>query len=192
MKIFECMPSCSDCCIKREYYPSEHYGKIGVLVLPGEKEKLEQLASRLGITIKIVPRIAVGKQHQRIVAFQLMGAHTDGNYCPFLDLDPAKTSPHGGKACGIYKHRPLACQAYPVIETDDSRVSLDNHCKFCSVNGDSASQVGLESELEALAKIRSCVKADSGEQIWRYATGVGDSPQLLPEGWINEEDVATS
>jgi len=38
----------------------------------------------------------------------------NGDWCPFLD-ENAK-SPHGGHTCSIYKERPLACRAYPVLD----------------------------------------------------------------------------
>jgi hypothetical protein len=40
---FKCVTDCSQCCIEREYYPTKKFGKIGVLILPEEKEKIEQL-----------------------------------------------------------------------------------------------------------------------------------------------------
>ena len=40
---FRCVDECSQCCIEREYYPSKKFGKIGVLILPEEKEALLQL-----------------------------------------------------------------------------------------------------------------------------------------------------
>ena len=38
---FHCIQDCSQCCIEREYYPGKKFGKIGVLILPEEKEKIE-------------------------------------------------------------------------------------------------------------------------------------------------------
>jgi hypothetical protein len=38
---FRCIQDCSQCCIEREYYPEKKFGKIGVLILPEEKEKME-------------------------------------------------------------------------------------------------------------------------------------------------------
>ncbi|MFB5608121.1 MAG: YkgJ family cysteine cluster protein, partial [Candidatus Nitrosomaritimum yanchengensis] len=35
---FSCIQDCSQCCIEREYYPGKKFGKIGVLILPEEKE----------------------------------------------------------------------------------------------------------------------------------------------------------
>src|SRR5215216_3249923 len=58
---FSCVQGCSDCCIYREYYPSVEYGKIGVLVLPEEKAAIERLANDMGIRLRIIPRLAVGK-----------------------------------------------------------------------------------------------------------------------------------
>ena len=39
---FRCIEECSDCCVQREYYPNKQFGKIGVLILPDEKEKIEK------------------------------------------------------------------------------------------------------------------------------------------------------
>ncbi len=41
---FRCIEECSDCCVQREYYPTKKFGKIGVLILPEEKEKIEKIA----------------------------------------------------------------------------------------------------------------------------------------------------
>ena len=50
---FRCIQDCSQCCIEREYYPSKKFGKIGVLILPEEKERIEQLAKINGLKISI-------------------------------------------------------------------------------------------------------------------------------------------
>lgn len=129
---FSCTEGCSKCCIEREYYPSTRFGKIGVLVLPEEKEKIESLARDLAIEIMILPRIGISEKSDKpenILAYQLMGQEANGNTCPFLDTKSAKRSPHGGYECRIYNDRPLACRAYPVIES--SPPSLDPKCKFC-------------------------------------------------------------
>lgn len=42
---FQCVYECAQCCIEREYFPSKEFGKIGVLILPEEKEKLEKSAN---------------------------------------------------------------------------------------------------------------------------------------------------
>jgi len=96
-KVFSCVQGCSDCCIYREYYPSVEYGKIGVLVLPEEKAAIERLAKSMGIRVKIIPRLAIGKNSpDKIIAYQMMGKNEDGNLCPFLDTEGKKKSPHGG------------------------------------------------------------------------------------------------
>jgi len=64
-KKFSCVQGCSDCCIYREDYPSKEFGKIGVLLLPEEKEKVERLAAEVGVAVRIVPRLAVGKKKGR-------------------------------------------------------------------------------------------------------------------------------
>ena len=48
LKKFKCVDGCSDCCNYREYYPSVEYGKIGVLILPDEKFRIEE-GQRIGI-----------------------------------------------------------------------------------------------------------------------------------------------
>ena len=118
---FSCIENCSKCCIEREYYPSKKFGKIGVLILPDEKQKIESLAVKHGIEITILPRIGVSNQEtdmpEQIIAYQLMGTESDGNTCPFLDTESNERSPHGGYKCKIYKDRPLACKAFPLIES---------------------------------------------------------------------------
>ena len=54
---FNCIQDCSQCCIEIEYYPSKRFGKIGVLILPEEKERIEELAKTNGLEFSIVPRI---------------------------------------------------------------------------------------------------------------------------------------
>jgi Fe-S-cluster containining protein len=177
---------CSDCCIYREHYPSVEYGKIGVLLLPEEKEAIEKLAKKLKIKVKIIPRLAVGKEFpETIIAYQMMGKNPDGDLCPFLDTESDERSHHGGLSCRIYSERPLACRAYPVI--DAGRVAtLDGHCQFCKKFSTKAASEGLQHEIEALAKIKESVTAGK-KQVWRYATATGRPGDiLLPEGWVAE------
>lgn len=186
-KKFACVEGCSDCCIYREYYPSFDFGKIGVLLLPEEKSKMEKLAKEKGIEVRIVPRLAVGGRAgpEKIIAYQMMGKQEDGDLCPFLDLE--KRSPHGGFACGIYAQRPLACSAYPVVAAGSKDATLDPHCQFCKHhhNSTNASLEGLENELESLSKIKAAVRAEDGVHVWRYATATGEQA-TLGEGWVLE------
>jgi Fe-S-cluster containining protein len=193
-KKFSCVQGCSDCCIYREYYPSIEYGKIGVLVLPEEKAAIERLAKNMGITVKIIPRLAAGKNSpNKIIAYQMMGKDDDGNLCPFLDVESNERSAHGGFKCKIYSDRPLACRAYPVIDiAKNNTARFDPHCQFCKkFSTTKASSEGLQQEIEALAKIRANVAVDDDEDdddvsIWRYATATGRTNGLLSEGWVLE------
>jgi len=56
---FKCVQDCSQCCIDREYYPAKRFGKVGVLILPEEKENIEHLAKKNGLKITILPRIGI-------------------------------------------------------------------------------------------------------------------------------------
>ncbi len=187
-KKFSCVQGCSDCCIYREYYPSVEYGKIGVLLLPEEKAAIEYLAKKNGIRVRIIPRLAVGKDSpDKIIAYQMMGKNEDGDLCPFLEVESNERSAHGGFKCKIYSDRPLACRAYPVIDAVDKTAKFDSHCRFCKkFSTTKASSEGLQQEIEALAKIRARVTADDDVSIWRYATATGGSNDLLAEGWILE------
>ena len=194
-KKFSCVQGCSDCCIYREYYPSVKYGKIGVLVLPEEKAAIERLAKSMGIKVKIIPRIAVGKNSpDKIIAYQMMGKNEDGNLCPFLDVESKERSTHGGFKCKIYSHRPLACRAYPLIDISNKKAKFDPHCQFCKkFSTTEARGEGLQREMEALAKIKARVTAGEDDDdnnndasIWRYATATGTSDNLLSEGWFVE------
>jgi Fe-S-cluster containining protein len=187
MRKFSCIQGCSDCCIYREQYPSAEYGKIGVLLLPEEKESIERLARKLKIRVKILPRLAVGKEFPvKVIAYQMMGKNADGDLCPFLDIESGAKSPHGGYNCRIYSERPLACKAYPVINVSRT-ATLDNHCQFCKkFSTTRAATDGLQQEIEALAKIKATVTAD-GNNVWRYATATGGpSDVMLSEGWVAE------
>ena len=184
---FSCIKECSQCCIDRQYYPSKTFGKIGVLIMPNEKKKIEKLAKKLNLKIKIIPRIGAssGKSDgpEQVIAYQLMGKEENGNTCPFLDTESEKKSPHGGYPCRIYQNRPLACAAYPLLQINP--IILDNHCKFCQEGNESDSN--LEEEKEALIRIQTKM-VKPAPIIWRYATGVGDDVDKseIRKGWIRE------
>jgi Fe-S-cluster containining protein len=182
---FSCIENCSKCCIEREYYPTMKFGKVGVLILPDEKQQIELLAEKNGTKITILPRIGVSEKKSdgpdTILAYQMMGRDPNGNTCPFLDTESSKRSPHGGYTCKIYDTRPLACRAYPVIES--TTLSLDSKCKFCE--SCSTPTGNIDSELESLIKIKDQMKTDA-PYIWRYATGVGElqDKDLIENGWF--------
>ena len=102
---FSCIQDCSQCCIEREYYPGKKYGKIGVLILPEEKERMEEFARINNLDILILPRIGISEKKDstliEILAFQMMGKEKNGNLCPFLDTETKNKSPHGGYPCKI-------------------------------------------------------------------------------------------
>ncbi len=185
---FRCIQDCSQCCIEREYYPTKKFGKIGVLILPEEKERIEQLAKINRLEIVILPRIGISEKKDsgptKILAYQLMGIEQNGNTCPFLDTETSARSPHGGFPCKIYNNRPLACMTYPLIESEP--ITLDQKCKFCKEH-DSADQ-NLNSEIESLLKIKTKMTTDA-PFIWRFATGVGEESDKnqIKIGWILEE-----
>jgi uncharacterized protein len=184
MRKFSCVQDCSDCCINRQYYPSVEFGKIGVLILPEEKEAIENIAKKTGVKVRILPRLAVGKDApDKIIAYQMMGKNDDGDLCPFLDA--SKRSPHGGFSCMIYSDRPLACRAYPVTDSGKA-ATLDSHCQFCKkFSTTQASTDSVHQEIEALAKIKASVVAND-QRVWRYATATGDLEGMMPEGWVIE------
>lgn len=185
---FQCIEDCSQCCIEREYYPSKRFGKIGVLILPEEKDRIEKLAIMNGLKIEILPRIGVSEiknsSPTKILAYQLMGSEINGNTCPFLDTDSGNKSPHGGFPCKIYKERPLACMAYPLIESNP--ITLDQKCKFCKEHGNA--DQNLNSEAESLLKIKEKMVPNMSV-IWRFATGVGDleDKEIIESGWILDD-----
>lgn len=185
---FQCIKECSQCCIEREYYPSKKFGKIGVLILPEEKERIEKIAISKNWKIKILPRIGVSDSKKeiptKILAFQLMGIEKNGNTCPFLDKESVEKSPHGGFPCKIYSERPLACRAYPLIESNP--MTLDKKCKFCQECGNT--DKNLIGETESLLKIKSIMNTDA-KKIWRYATGIGEKEDqpIIEKGWFQEE-----
>ena len=187
---FGCIEECADCCIQREYYPSKQFGKIGVLILPEEKERIEELAKLNKIEIKILPRIGVSENRNqlptKILAYQLMGIEENGNTCPFLDTKSKKKSTHGGLPCKIYEEKPLACSAYPLIES--TPIMLDQKCKFCKECG--SADKNLEFETESLLKIKESMQTNA-VCIWRYATGIGEQEdyEIIKTGWILEEGI---
>lgn len=183
---FSCVKDCSQCCIEREYYPSKKYGKIGVLILPEEKPRIEALAKKYGIEISIIPRIGTSKNlagHKTILAYQMMGRDQNGNTCPFLETESESRSPHGGFTCKIYNQRPLACRAYPLIETNP--IMLDQKCKFCQTC--STADSNLNSEIESLIQIKNQMSKPY-PILWRYATGTGnkEDESTIQKGWIRE------
>ena len=184
---FGCIQDCSQCCIEREYFPSKKFGKIGVLILPEEKEKVENLANANKVKISILPRIGISETGQsgptEIIAYQLMGREENGNTCPFLNTESQDRSPHGGYLCKIYHERPLACMAYPLNGL--TPIILDQKCKFCQEHG--SADGNLDSETEALLMIKSKMRF-SAPVIWRYATNVGEESDRdeIQNGWISE------
>ena len=195
LKEFKCIDGCSDCCNYREYYPSIKYGKIGVILLPEEKIRIEALAKSTNVKINILPRLGIGKSTSglgpnRIIAYQIMGKQLDGNLCPFLTVGGSEKSPNQAFKCNIYEDRPLACRAYPVIEENGTTTILDNKCQFCTINRSTlAGANGLEDEILSLVKIKSKMKVAHRTEIWRYATAIGEpqhKQKFLPEGWVLE------
>lgn len=159
------------------------FGKIGVLVLPVEKQRIEYLAKKHSVKATILPRIGVSRRKdgpEEVLAYQLMGTEPNGNTCPFLDTQSTQKSPHGGYNCRIYDDRPLACRAYPLV--DYPPADLDPKCKFCetctTVDGN------IQSEIESLVQIKADMQTDA-RYVWRYATGVGDPSDKdeVETGW---------
>jgi hypothetical protein len=182
---FRCVDECSQCCIEREYFPSKKFGKIGVLILPEEKERIEKLGENKKNKINILPRIGVSEKNNsaptKILAYQMMGIEKNGNTCPFLDTEGKNKSPHGGFPCSIYNDRPLACRTYPLIESNP--ITLDEKCKFCKEH--KTADENLNSEIESLLKIKNKMNTNA-TLIWRYATKVGEQEdqQILQNGWF--------
>jgi len=184
---FKCITDCSQCCIEREYYPSKKFGKIGVLILPEEKEEIESLAKSNNLKVEIIPRIGISNDRvnpSKIIAYQLMGKEKNGNTCPFLDTDTEKRSPHGGFTCKIYDQRPLACRTYPLIELDP--ITFDQKCKFCKEH--TTADQNLNSEIESLVKIKTKMTTNA-QFVWRFATGIGEESDndQIEKGWVLEE-----
>jgi len=185
---FQCIDECAQCCIEREYYPSKKFGKIGVLILPEEKERIENIGKNKKIKISILPRIGISDKGEespsKILAYQMMGSENNGNTCPFLDTKGENKSPHGGYACMIYNERPLACMTYPLIETDP--ITLDEKCKFCKEH--KTADENLDSEIEGLLKIKEKMDTNA-TTIWRFATGIGEKEdqEFFEKGWIQEK-----
>ena len=96
-----------------------------------------------------------------------------------------KKSTHGGFPCKIYKNKPLACSAYPLIDLNP--IMLDQKCKFCKECG--TADKNLNFETESLLKIKENMQTDA-ICIWRYATGVGEQEDqgIIKTGWILEEE----
>jgi Fe-S-cluster containining protein len=184
---FKCITDCSQCCIEREYYPTKKFGKIGVLILPEEKEEMESLAKSNNLKVEIIPRIGISNDRvkpSKIIAYQLMGKEKNGNTCPFLDTETEKRSPHGGFICKIYNQRPLACRTYPLIELDP--ITLDQKCKFCKEHR--TADQNLNSEIESLVKIKTKMTTKA-QFVWRFATGIGEESDKnqIENGWALEE-----
>lgn len=189
---FSCVSECADCCIKREYYPDVRYGKIGVLILPEERRRITNVASKKGIKLRMLPRIGVSesgkKGPDKILAYQMMGRDANGDTCPFLDTAGAHRSPHGGYPCRIYDQRPLACAAYPLV--GHAPLQLDKKCRFCKECAVTADG-NLESEVRSLLKIEQRVSSNA-PTIWRFATQTGDKcdqKQFAKMGWIQDPDL---
>ena len=159
----------------------------GVLAPADAPIAAQKLSEKYGLDVTILPRIGISyknlEEPEKIIAYQMMGKEQDGNTCPFLDTDSDKRSPHGGLTCRIYQQRPLACKAYPLIETDP--ITLDSKCKFCQEHKTADS--GLEGEIESLIQIKTEMITNV-PIIWRYATGIGreEDKGEISSGWIKE------
>jgi Fe-S-cluster containining protein len=197
LRKFSCVKECSDCCIYREYYPSIEYGKIGVLIMPEERSKIRAIAAENHIDVKIIPRLGIGMNvkgdgPKEVIAYQMMGKNSNGNYCPFLETTGPQRSPHGGLICKVYDQRPLACIAYPIVEEDGKSVLLDGKCTFCNkFSSTIVEKDSMQQEIEALTKIKSKVNVDEKVEIWRYATAIGDkenAAKFFPAGWILQKN----
>jgi len=195
LRKFKCVEGCSDCCNYREYYPSVEYGKIGVLILPEEKFRIEEEAKNNNIRINIIPRLGSGRKKKgigpkKILAYQMMGKKKNGDLCPFLEESNSQTSSHIGLKCKIYENRPLACRAYPIF--DDSKgsdIRLDGKWQFCKSCSTTAHKESLGNEIEAFTKIKTTFCREATAEIWRYATAVGEDetrPRFFSEGWVLE------
>jgi Fe-S-cluster containining protein len=194
---FTCIDGCSDCCNYREYFPSVKYGKIGVILLPEEKTRIESLAKKMNKKLRILPRIGIGrskrgKSPKNIIAYQMMGKKLNGNLCPFLANGISERSPHGGFKCTIYDERPLACRAYPIVAETKSYAVLDSKCQFCHKKNSSTivEKNSVKNEIESLKRIKSEISIDKGIEVWRYATAIGDfkdKSKFLPEGWVLQD-----
>jgi Fe-S-cluster containining protein len=144
--------------------------------------------------ITILPRLGISSFEMKngpeiIIAFQLMGTRSDGNYCPFLDIFSESRSPHGGYICSIYNTRPLACQAYPVLKESKSTLLLDSSCAYSCKYGGTCSPKLMDGEIMALQEIKNAVRPGKYPNVWRYATHIGEKKfrdQFLPEGWYIE------
>lgn len=185
---FRCVEECAECCVTRRYYPSKMFGKIGVLLLPEERTRIQELADSLGIRIRILPRVGVSERGRAgpttVLAYQIMGADANGDTCPFLDTESGAKSPHDGLPCRIYEHRPLACAAYPL--NGSSPVTMDEHCRFCQEC--STADQNLESEAAALIKIRDRMSSDA-PLVWRFATRTGEKAdkKYFASGWLPDK-----
>src|SRR4030095_10622131 len=142
------------------------------LMLPDETQKIERYAKEMGLVITILPRLGIGTNSSKkgpvtIIAYQLMGENSDGNLCPFLDIERSERSPHGGFRCRIYSNKPVACTAYPVNEINKKLVTLDSRCRFCRDNESEdlkgftkAYNHNLENEVQALRRIQAYMRVD--------------------------------
>lgn len=183
---FGCVEGCADCCRNREYYPSKEFGKVGVLLLPHERGRIEGLAVKLSVNVSVLPRIGVSGGDgapKEVLAYQMMGADRNGDTCPFLDMTGRTESPHGGAGCRIYGERPLACRAYPLLGAEPPE--LDAKCRFCKECG--TADGGMEREKEALVRIQGAMRP-AGLRVWRFATGVGEERDAgsIKRGWFAE------
>lgn len=105
---------------ENDHIQQEIYTKTGVFYLypfsrytinltKEEKEKLESLAKQKGLTFTIIPKKIIYDQEKD--TFHILDYSPDHDICPFLE----------GENCTIYHDRPLICQLFPYIESNDTK-----------------------------------------------------------------------
>jgi len=108
-------------------YPFQRYT---ISLSREEKERLESLAIKQSLNIKILPKKIL--YHESADTFYIMDYFVDHDICPFLKE----------KLCSIYPDRPQICKDYPFkIESSDAFQNIKSFIKIKNIEKPTLSRV---------------------------------------------------
>ncbi len=114
---FKCLMRGEMCCFFRNYEEMP-------VVFPWEKRKLEKLRSLINKDLMFKPYIIYSVGDKNIV---VLYKWIINGLCPFLK----------NNKCSIHKHKPLACQMYPLlVGWDDNTLRVSLECPWIKNNID--------------------------------------------------------
>ena len=150
--LFNC-DRCGHCC-RNLLQPQDDGTLLGLALLTAQEKALFK-------DVDVVPYTAVGKDSPR----EILMYQVKNNVCPHINRN---------NECLIYSKRPLACRAYPIVNTIGKKI-VDLECPQVSkYTPDELRQVGFPDELgEAMTIINKLIKKSLRKEhgnhtLWRF------------------------